>query len=185
MNDKAVYDWSWHKFTDREKLFIFEYLIDKNMTQAAIRAGYSEKNAEKIGHQVYHKDHIKHAIDWHLSQMLEKIEITAERVLQEIAMTAFLDPRMFFGDANQLKNVSELDEASARGLSSLEVVSYTTDDGDVEYTKKVKFNDKIRALELLGRNLKMFTDKIEVSDRPKVIVRDLTGRKKAKTQESE
>lgn len=175
------YDWSWHKFTDREKLFVFEYLIDKNMTKAAIRAGYSEKTAEKIGHQVYHKEHIKHAIDWHLGQMLQKIEITAERVLQEIAMTAFLDPRRAF-KGNENIDIDQLPEDVARAVESIQV--RYLENGDIVHN--IQFNPKMKGLELLGKNLKLFTDKIEIADRPKVIVRDFTGRnKKAKAQESE
>jgi phage terminase small subunit len=183
--NKEHYDWTQFKFTDRERLFVMEYLVDKCMKAAAVRAGLSEKSSESAGSRMYNTPRVKHAIDWHMARAFAKIEITSDRILQEIAATAFLDPRNFFNEAGALKSVGDLNELDARGLSSLEVSVFTNDDGEVEVTKKVKFNDKLRALELLGKNLKMFTDKVEISQRAKVIVHDYTGTKKAKAADTE
>lgn len=177
----AKFDWTKRKWNDRQRLFVMEYLVDKNMKQAAIRAGYSEATAEKIGPQLYHKPHIYEAIQWHLDNMMQNIEITAERILQEIAMTAFLDPREAFkGNANI--DVDKMPEHVARAIDSIQI--RYLDNGDIVHN--IQFNPKMKGLELLGKNFKLFTDKVEIADRPMVIVRDFTGRnKKAKAQESE
>lgn len=178
--ETETYDWSQHKFTDLERLYVMEYLVDKNKKQACIRAGYKAKNAEKMGWQVHSRPHIQDAIEWHLVRMLKKIEITADRVLQEIAMTAFLDPREAF-KGNTNIDVDKMPEHVARAIDSIQI--RYLENGDVVHN--VQFNPKMKGLELLGKNLKLFTDKIEVFDRPKVIVRDFTGRNKAKEKESE
>jgi phage terminase small subunit len=92
-----------------------------------------------------------------------KLEITAEKVLQEIAKLAFHDPRKFFDDDGRLKPVSELDDNTAACLAGIETMHKIVGDekdGCVVLTK-IKIADKGANLERLGRHLKLFTDKVE------------------------
>jgi phage terminase small subunit len=164
-------------WNDKEKLFAYEYLIDQNKTQAAIRAGYSAKTASVIGFEIYNRAHVKEWIEAQLAERTEKIGITAERVLQEVAKMAFMDPRKFFNDDGSIKAISSLDDHTAMCLAGLEITT-RRDDSDTEHVlTKLKLTSKKDNLELLGRNLKMWTDKVEINERPKVFVRDLTGKK--------
>ena len=70
------------KLTLKQRRFIEEYLIDFNATQAAIRAGYSEKTAYSVGHENLSKPEIKSEIDRLTAQMTEKAIVTKEMVLQ-------------------------------------------------------------------------------------------------------
>ena len=73
-----------NKLTNKRKIFISEYLKDKNATQAAIRAGYSKKTAYSIGQELLNKPEIKETIEQTLSKITQKCEITVEKVLNDI-----------------------------------------------------------------------------------------------------
>ena len=77
------------KLTNKQSRFVEEYLIDLNATQAAIRAGYSEKTAKSIGQENLTKPDIQECIQKQLDQRSERTEITADRVLQALAEIAY------------------------------------------------------------------------------------------------
>lgn len=170
-------------WTDKERLFAHEYLIDQNKTQAAIRAGYSEKTAVKTGHEVYHKPHVKAWIEEHLAKRCAALEVTADRILKELALIGFQNIAGAFNGENSLKSIADMPEDIQRVISGIDIDELFEGRGEdrehVGYTKKLRTWDKLKALELMGKHLKMFTDKLEVDDnRPKVVRRDLTGKKK-------
>ena len=75
--------------TEKQKAFVREYLVDLNATQAAIRAGYSKKNADKIGSELLGKTRVSDAIQKAMQDRQERTEITQDKVIQEIAGQAF------------------------------------------------------------------------------------------------
>ncbi len=142
----------------KERRFVAEFLKDQNAKQAAIRAGYSPKTAETQGPRLYRKVQVKAAVDTELAKIQEKAGVTQERILNALLNIAEIDPRKLFEKDGTLKPLSEFTDDVAATISSIE-----SDDKNGEI-KKVKFWDKVRALELLGKHLKMFTDKTELSD---------------------
>ena len=90
--------------TPKQERFVAEYLIDLNATQAAIRAGYSTKTAENIGWQNLRKPEIAAAVAAAKSLQLERANLSAERVLEELRRIGFADLGTLFDD----------DEAGAR-----------------------------------------------------------------------
>lgn len=72
------------KLTTKQARFIEEYTLDYNATQAAIRAGYSEHTAHAIGRENLHKPAIKDAVDKHLREKTQKIDITVEEILKDL-----------------------------------------------------------------------------------------------------
>jgi phage terminase small subunit len=147
--------------TKKQARFVEEYLVDLNATQAAIRAGYSEKNAFKIGARMVQKcTVVKDAIDAALAERSKRTEITADRVVKELARIAFVDFRQVtsWGPGGvRLLSSDELSDDEAAIVA--EVSETTTETGG---SLKVKRYDKLKALELLGRHLGMFTDKMQV-----------------------
>ena len=146
--------------TPKQALFIQEYLIDLNATQAAIRAGYSKKTAKQIGQENLTKPDVKKAIDEAISERWKRTEITQDRVLKELARIAFADPRNVFewGPGGvTLRDSASLSDDDAAAVA--EVSQTITDSGG---STKGKMYDKQRALELLGRHLGMFTDKVQM-----------------------
>lgn len=147
------------KLTDKQAAFVAEYLVDLNATQAAIRAGYSERTAYRIGAELLHKTSVAEAIAAGQAQRAQRVEITADRVVAELAKIAFADPRdlMEWGpDGVKLKASADLTEEQAASVA--EVSETTTKDGG---SLKLKKHDKVKALELLGRHMGMFKDKVE------------------------
>ncbi|HSW65267.1 MAG TPA: terminase small subunit [Dissulfurispiraceae bacterium] len=148
--------------TAKQKVFVQEYLVDLNATQAAIRAGYSQRTAGWIGPQLLGKTHIAEAVQGAMAKREERTEITQDRVLKEYAKLAFLDPRRFYNDDGQLLQVHELPEDVAAALSSMEVVTERA--GELELAvRKIKFSDKKAALDSIARHLGMFKDKTELT----------------------
>ena len=77
------------KLTAKQQRFVDEYLIDLNATQAAIRAGYSEKTAFSIGTENLRKPLIQKAIQQRKQAREQRTEITQDRVIQELAAIGF------------------------------------------------------------------------------------------------
>lgn len=147
--------------TEKQKRFVEEYLIDLNATQAAIRAGYSTKNADKIGHELLGKTRVSEAIKTAMAERSRRTGVNQDRILMELAKIALLNPA----------NVVNFDEATVRedalpedlaAIASVKVKRFPTKDGE-GIEREIKFYDKTKALDLAGRHLGMFKDKIEVS----------------------
>lgn len=149
------------KLTAKQKRFVDEYLVDLNATQAAIRAGYSAKRADAIGYENLRKPVIAAAIGEMQMKRAERTGITQDRVLNELARVAFGDPRkvMSWGPrgVTLINSTTLTDDEAAMVSEASETI--TAGGGSV----KLKLNDKLRALEMLGRHLGMFTDKMEIS----------------------
>lgn len=162
------------ELTPKQQRFCEEYLIDLNATQAAIRAGYSAKTADKIGSQLLGKTRVLSEIDQLKKARAQSTGITAERVLQEIAKLAFFDPRKLLNDDGTPKKIHELDDETAMAVAGIDIVTKGNDDVGYADVMKIKLADKGQNLERLGRHLKLFTERIEVTD-----ASDLANRVKA------
>lgn len=152
--------------TPKQETFVREYLIDLNATQAAIRAGYSKRTAYAISEENLRKPDIAAAVAAAQADRAARTEVTADRVLQELAKIGFSDIRQMFTESGCIRRVEELDDAAAASLSSIEVVRRRVPGSDREEPEyedvtKIKLWDKRAALVDMGRHLGMFTDKIQ------------------------
>ncbi len=139
------------KLTEKQKRFCEEYLIDFNATQAAIRAGY--KNSD-VGRKLVTKSHVSKYISELQKRQQRRTEITADRVLEELAAIAFSD-RSHFSQVNDKQHVfftptDKLSESERRSIASI-----IEGKNGIE----VKSYDKLRALELIGKHIGMFGTK--------------------------
>jgi phage terminase small subunit len=154
------------RLTARQKLFVAEYLTDLNASRAAIAAGYSAKGASQTGSVLLANPKVRAEITIKHSKHTDKLEITAERVLTELAKLAFYDPLDIFESDGSMKQIKDIDPATRMALAGLEVTELFEGTGDQKHAygllKKVKLADKGQNLERLGRHLKLFTDKLEV-----------------------
>lgn len=121
--------------TSKQRLFVKEYLVDLNATQAAIRAGYSKKTAGQIGEQNLKKLEIQQALTEAIQARAERVEITQDYVLSML-----------------VKNIE-------RAMQEEEIKI------DGRGTGEFKYNGAVanKALELLGKHLGMFKERIEYS----------------------
>jgi phage terminase small subunit len=151
------------KLTPKQQRFVDEYLIDLNLTQAAIRAGYSRKTAHVIGQENIKKPAVAEAIAARQQSLQQQTGITRDRVLRELAAIGMSDIRRLYDENGNLRPIHELDAdtaASIAGIETDEIYGPNTDQGRevIGQTRKVKRFDKTRALELLGRHLGLWQE---------------------------
>lgn len=154
--------------TKKQQRFVEEYLIDLNATQAAIRAGYSPDTAQQMGSENLSKPVIKSAIDKAMAERSKRTGINADRVLQELARIAFVKiTDVVDGDCEIRPDATEDDLAC---IESVKVKQIPTKSGDVGVEREVKMASKIKALEMIGRHLGMFNDKVTVEGAVPVVI---------------
>lgn len=159
----------------KQQRFVDEYLIDLNATKAAERAGYSPKTAYSQAHDLLKKPEIQTAIDEGVKARAERTQITQDVVVRELARIGLSDIRKLMTPGGNLADIHDIDDDTARAVSSVEVVVKPTggedEDGNraVEHVHKIKLWDKNSALEKLGKHLGMFIDRSEVVSRNYVI----------------
>ncbi|MDE2105605.1 MAG: terminase small subunit [Patescibacteria group bacterium] len=166
--------------TRKQQVFVAEYLVDLNATRAAIAAGYSKRTAAKQAHQLLEIPRIAEKVAQKTGKRLEKLEITADRVLQELAKLAFFKVTDALDADGRFKPLSELDDTTAAAIAGFKTVSKVTgedEDGMVVFTD-MKFADKGQNLERLGKHLKLFTDKLEIDATDEVIAKLAAARKR-------
>lgn len=161
----------------KQERFVQEFLVDLNASKAGIRAGYSENSAYSQAHDLLKKPEIQEAIAKAKAKRSQKIEITAERVLQEIARLALSDPRDLLDANGQVKPPSEWDDRIAATISSVKVI-----EKDGVKTYEVKQWDKNSSLEKLSKHLGVFVEKHEITGRDggPIEVEDVSDRELAR-----
>lgn len=147
--------------TPKQQLFVEEYLIDLNATQAAIRAGYSPNNADKIGSELLGKTRVSEAIKIAMAERSRRTGINQDRILAELAKIALVNPaRVVNFDEATIREDALPEDLAA--VASVKVKRFPTKDGE-GIEREVKFHDKNKALDLAGRHLGMFKDRLELS----------------------
>lgn len=154
--------------TKKQKRFIEEYLIDLNATRAAIRAGYSPESAADIGCENLRKPDIRARIEKAMAERSKRTGVNADRVVMELAKIAFANATDVINmeDATLKEGAVEEDTAA---ILSVKVKKIPTKDGE-GIEREIKMTDKIKALELLGRHLGMWNDKLEVKGAEGVVI---------------
>lgn len=186
--------------TDKQKRFCEEYLIDLNATQAAIRSGYSPKTAEQTASRLLRNVKVQEYIAKRQKELSRSTEITQERVIKELALIAFsnnadyahvVEKKMQVEAGGALVDVLDKDgkpvmyrtvepvlteELTEEQKRALAVIKKGRDG------LEVKSCDKVKALELLGKHLGIFTDKIEanVNDTTRSELQELLAQRKAR-----
>jgi len=147
------------KLTPRQRVFCDHYLITLSAKESALEAGYAKKNAAIIGAMNLNKKHIKEYISFKMDERSKRTDITADRVIQEISKLAFAkisDIAEVTNDGVVLKDLSNIDISC---ISEAYEVSTSKDNKNV----RVKIHDKTKNLELLGKHLGIFKEKVEYS----------------------
>ena len=144
--------------TKKQKRFIEEYLIDLNATQAAIRAGYSPDTAKSIGSENLTKPDIQARIAKAMAERSRRTGVNADRVVMELAKIAFVNA----GDVIDAETATLKPDAARDDTAAIQSVKVKTF-GEDGLEREIKMADKLKALELLGKHLGMFKDKVELS----------------------
>ena len=141
--------------TDKQLRFCEEYVVDMNATQAAIRAGYSEKTANEQASRLLANVSVQEKISLLKKELSEKTGVNAQMVINELARIAFGDVRCMFSADNNLLDIRQLEDKEAATIASVEIFEEFSGRGEnktfIGYTKKVKMWDKVAALDKLGK----------------------------------
>jgi phage terminase small subunit len=163
--------------TPLQERFCQEYVVDVNGTQAAIRAGYSDnvKAASVQAARLLVNARVVSKIQTLMKARSRRTELTADRILREIMKIAFSDLSQAFDDEGNLLKIKDMPRSIRCAIAGIDTEEMFEGYGDERtwtgYSKKLKLWDKNKALELLGKHLKLFTDKVEHSG--KVTLEDL------------
>lgn len=155
--------------TNAQKRFCDEYLIDLNATRA-YKVAYpkckEDETANAASSRMLRNVKVQEYISEKQKEIEKRTEVTQDMVIKELAKIAFLDIRKLYTENGQLKNVADIDSDTAGAISSLETLEeyegYRDDREKIGDTQKVKLLDKTKALELLGKHLGMFKEKVTI-----------------------
>lgn len=140
------------KLTEKQKIFIREYIGSLNASEAARKAGYSPKTARITANKMLTKGYIKDAIQEKLEEYNNNLDISNERILKEYARCAFYNIADFFNDDGSMKPLSELSEDASAALAGLDVHIGE----DASKILKLKLPDKVKHLEALSKYQGLF-----------------------------
>ena len=150
--------------TRRQAIFVREYLADLNATQAAIRAGYSAKNADKIGPELLGKTRVKAAIKAAMDARAARLDVKADRVVLEAARIAFADLGRMVRWGKRGVELLESTELSPDDRAAVAAVQERRHKGQLEGLS-IKLHDKNAALVTLCRHLGLFNQHDQVNQK--------------------
>ena len=136
----------------KQRRFVEEYLLDLNAAHAASRAGYSRHRANQMGYENLAKPEIAAAIRAAQDERARRTQVTADRVVAELASVAFFDPVALCGVKGP-DDVADLPPEVRRAI-----VGWSW---DKRGNFVLKLASKTTGLEMLGRHLGMFKDRVE------------------------
>ena len=155
------------KLTEKQQRFVDEYLIDLNATQAAIRAGYSAKTANEQGSRLLANVKIQQAISEKMAERSKRTGINQDRVIIELARIAFVKMTDIVDSDGEIRS-----DASEDDLACIESVKYKSSESETgsSVEREVKIASKLKALELLGKHLGMWNDKLDVNITQPIVI---------------
>ncbi|MBX6793073.1 terminase small subunit [Pseudomonas aeruginosa] len=143
--------------TKKQRLFVDEYLLDLNATQAAIRAGYSTRRATEIGYQLLQRSEVAQAIQAAMAERSKRTEVEADYVIRRLREIDEMDVLDILEDDGSFRSIRDWPRAWRQFLSGIEIAELFEGRGDdrriAGVLRKVKWPDKLRNLELLSRHV--------------------------------
>lgn len=154
------------KLTDKQERFCREYLIDLNATQAAIRAGYSEKTAQEQSSRLLSNVIVQNRIVELKGERNEQVSIDAAYVLKRLYEIDQMDVLDILQDDGRLKPISQWPKVwrtTLQGFDTTTVITNNDEETQENILKKIKWPDKVKNLELLGKHVDVqaFKERIE------------------------
>lgn len=172
-----------HKLTPKQELFCLEYLKDRNGTKAYIRAGYSAEGARQNASTLTSNHYIKSRVNELIAEQINTIKLDVHFILKELLKHATIDLSDAYDENGNLKAVNEMPEPLRKAISSIETEELFEGRGEdrehIGTAKKIRLTDKLKALELLGKHLKMFTEVHEIPGLENLAAQIKAARKRA------
>lgn len=154
--------------TALQAAFVNHYVVEKNATEAAKKAGYSEKTASQLGYQLLQIPSVRAAISEVFSRQNERLELRADRVLLELKRLAFgrlKDVAEYSDNTIELLSSQNLDDDAAALMKSI-TISRSESSGEsgdsTSYSLSFAMHDKTKALEMLAKHFKLLTETMDI-----------------------
>jgi phage terminase small subunit len=165
------------KLTPLQERFKNNILKGMDAKTAYIKAGYKARGAaaEVNASRLLRNAKVKATIDEAQKRAAQRAEVTCERILEEYAKIAFLNPKRIFDRKGKLKKVHEIDDDTASAIGGFDVLQKSVGKRVFEITKKIKLIDKKGALDSLARIQGMFNDKLNLGFTAEALNAILTG----------
>lgn len=154
------------ELTAEHEIFCQKYLEDSNATTSYLAAYplVKKSTAGTEGHKLLKKPKILQRIEDLRAQRIQRVEVKQDDVLRALLRIGLMDPRTMYTETGALKEPKDWPDAIAACIASIEVFEERDERGNkIGDTTKVKFWPKVQSLELLGKYLKLFTDKREIT----------------------
>lgn len=153
------------ELTDQQEQFCHEYLVDLNATQAAIRAGYSKNGANSKGSQLLAVVSIQDRISELKAARLERVQCDADYMLTRLMQEAEADLADLYADDGSMRPIQEWPLIWRQGLvAGLDVQQLLIgDEKEIGQIVKAKLSDRTKRLEMLGRHIGFFNDKLTLT----------------------
>ncbi len=154
--------------TAKQQRFVVEYLVDLNATQAAIRAGYATKGAKDQAYQLMQRPVIAAAIKEAMEARNQRTQVDADYVLNRLTEIDQMDLLDILDDDMSIKPLSKWPKVWRQSLSGFDIAEMFEGVGKerdlIGLMKKIKWPDKVKNLELLGKhvNVNAFREQVAV-----------------------
>lgn len=154
------------KLTNQQQRFVEEYLIDLNASDAAIRAGYKHR---QCGRRLMTVEKVLEAVQAAKAERSQRTQVNADYVLKRLVEIDQMDCLDILNDDGSVKPVRDWPQIWRQFVSGFDVAELFTGGGEdrelAGMLKKIKWPDKIKNLELIGKhvNVQAFRDKVEWS----------------------
>ena len=147
------------KLTDKENRFVMEYLRDYNGLQSAIRAGYSKHTAGVIAHQILQRSRVRNKIDEYEKDLSTRFLVSRERLMKEMSIAGYADMADYVDVDNGEITVKDFKDLPPQITRAIKKIGYSQRTG--KFT--LELHDGLKAKELMGKEIGMFKDKMELS----------------------
>jgi phage terminase small subunit len=149
--------------TEKQEAFCREYLLDLNAKQSAIRAGYSEKTAEQQAYQLLQKTSVQERIAELQAARNTRVEVNADYVLRRLVEIDKMDVLDILLANGELKPIKDWPKTWRTTLSGMDVTEMAGEAAGL--LKKIKWPDKVKNLELLGKHISVQAFKEQIDQK--------------------
>ncbi|WP_284151982.1 terminase small subunit [Desulfofustis limnaeus] len=167
--------------TIKKEKFAHKYVETGNASEAYRFAYNTERmkpgSVNRMASELLKDLYVTSTVEKLRKRMMAKIDLSAEMVLTECTRIAFFDPRKLFNEDKSLRDLAELNSQEASAIASIDIFE-VRGKGDREgttFVKRIRFNDKLKALDVLAKHLGLYNTVSQDQKTRLVIVKDFTG----------
>lgn len=162
--------------TAKQELFCLEYAKDFKLQRAAIAAGYSKNSAHVIASQNLKKLKIQKRLAQLVNTIFENEEAAVKDIVRKLIIMADFDPAEMYDEQGNLKKIHDIPEKIRRNIQSIKTNRTEISEAVFTEVAEIKTPDRLKAVELLGRYLKMFVEQHEHKSEVTVVFRLATDK---------